>query len=927
MTRQINRRSFLKAIPAGVALTTFSCKSSKNDFELDVQSTGDPLYDNFRSPQSAAKPFFRWWWNDNRVTEKEVRRELRYMAANGAGGVEINPIALPEIYDDLPGEKLTWLSREWNEALIAAVDEAHKNEMIVDLIVGTGWPFGGNFLSDDETVQGVKVIIKPLQGPVSLQEKIDIPDDPDHKLMQVRLFPQDIGSIDDGIDLTYHVDDDHVLRVDIPRGDWNIYIVTWRNKFRNVMGGVQGGDGPVLDHFNKQAVRKYLERMSDRLNPLFGGAMGNGIRAMFCDSIELEGANWTGDMEDEFRMRNGYDIEPYLPLLLAKETAVDDEFADRLRRVRYDFSKTLADLFMERFILVYHDWCLQNGVVSRYQAYGYPWLYTDLLDGYLVPDIPESDQWLFNGGWVREHRIDDIRYAIWNKYASSGGHLTGKKIVSCEAMTNTRGVFEATLQYIKQATDIDIVSGINHLVLHGYNYSPPEAVFPGWIRFGAYFGEHNTWAPYFKLWADYAARLCQIFQDSQYVANVAILGPTPDVWREHGLDRNPWTTTPAYLHDFWQSLNHHGYCSDYINSTILRDAEFRDGKLVYGPMRYDIVICADVHSLEKEAAQALFNFAENGGRILFINEVPGRSPGLTGQEKNDLIVSEMMTALLEENSQTVRSAKLRGNLTAWIGKQMRECAIEPAVRISNADERLFMIHHTQDDRDIFFFCNSDRQRTIDFNAGFALPDKTPWLWDAETGGKFVYAQADEMLHITLQPLQSMLLVFDDQSNGKLWQEPAADEKTALPIDGPWEVEFQPVKGKSFTRLMPKLQDFREINALQDFSGTAVYRTSFLLKKADTMILDLGDVFDIAEVTLNGRALGARWWGKKQFVVEKELRNGSNNIEIKVTTTLFNYVASLKGDAVADYWLARRKNKGLVSAGLVGPVRLCRIKEE
>jgi len=343
-------------MPAAAMFTAVACESSRDNYELESQASGDLLFDHFRHPSAAAKPFFRWWWNDNRVTEKEVRRELRYMAANGAGGVEINPIALPDVYTDLPGEKLTWLSREWNEVLKAAVDEAKKNEMIVDLIVGTGWPFGGEFLKNDETVQGVEARVKRIKGPISLEEKIDIPDDPDHRILQVRLYPHPIVRVEDGINLTYHVGDHNTLRVDIPRGDWSLYIVTLRNKFRNVMGGAKGGAGPVLDHFNKQAVRKYLNRMSTRLNPLFGGTMGNGIRALFCDSIELEGANWTGDMEDEFRMRNGYELQPWLPLLLAKEVDGEKVFLEELRRVRYDFSKTLADLFMERFILVYHDW-------------------------------------------------------------------------------------------------------------------------------------------------------------------------------------------------------------------------------------------------------------------------------------------------------------------------------------------------------------------------------------------------------------------------------------------------------------------------------------------------------------------------------------------------------------------------------------------
>ena len=62
---------------------------------------------------------------------------------------------------------------------------------------------------------------------------------------------------------------------------------------------------------------------------------------------------------------------------------------------------------------------------------------------YEVITIPEGDQWLYNGGWTNT-QLDQIRYAIFDKYVSSATHLRGLKIASCEAMTNTSGVFSAS---------------------------------------------------------------------------------------------------------------------------------------------------------------------------------------------------------------------------------------------------------------------------------------------------------------------------------------------------------------------------------------------------------------------------------------------------------------------------------------------------
>ena len=97
-------------------------------------------------------------------------------------------------------------------------------------------------------------------------------------------------------------------------------------------------------------------------------------------------------------------------------------------------------------------------------------------------DIPESNNWLFS----RDAKAHG--YWIWNKYTSSAAHLSGcNRIVSSEAMTNTRGVFRNTLNMVKKNDDFNFITGINHSVLHGYNYSPPEAEFPGWVRYRSVF--------------------------------------------------------------------------------------------------------------------------------------------------------------------------------------------------------------------------------------------------------------------------------------------------------------------------------------------------------------------------------------------------------------------------------------------------------
>ena len=59
--------------------------------------------------------------------------------------------------------------------------------------------------------------------------------------------------------------------------------------------------------------------------------------------------------------------------------------------------------------------------------------------------------------------------------------------MSAEEMTNTYTVFNATLEFLKIGSDMSAISGTTHPIWSGYNYTPPEAPFPGWVRYGSYY--------------------------------------------------------------------------------------------------------------------------------------------------------------------------------------------------------------------------------------------------------------------------------------------------------------------------------------------------------------------------------------------------------------------------------------------------------
>ena len=79
---------------------------------------------------------------------------------------------------------------------------------------------------------------------------------------------------------------------------------------------------------------------------------------------------------------------------------------------------------------------------------------------------------------------------------------------------------------------------------------------------------------------------------------------------------------------------------------------------------------------------------------------------------------------------------------------------------------------------------------------------------------------------------------------------------------------------------------------------------------------------LSELSVNGINCGMQWYGRRIYAVDGKMKKGKNSIEVKVTTTMGNYMKTLKDNPVAQYWTnEKRKDQPVQSMGLVGPVTL------
>jgi hypothetical protein len=244
-----------------------------------------------------------------------------------------------------------------------------------------------------------------------------------------------------------------------------------------------GAEGFVLDHYDRAATGDYLKNVGDRLMQAFGPTPPY---AIFCDSLEVEQSDWTGDLLEEFRKRRGYDLKPHLPALVA-------DVGPHTAAIRHDWGQTLTELFNERFLDSLREWSRRHRTLFRMQCYGIPpavlssSAYVDLTEG-------EGTQW---------------RSLSATRWASSAGHLYGRPVTSSETWTWLHSPsFRATPLDLKAEADIHFLEGINQLIGHGWPYSAEGIAYPGWRFYAACaLNDKNPWWIVMPELATYLQRL------------------------------------------------------------------------------------------------------------------------------------------------------------------------------------------------------------------------------------------------------------------------------------------------------------------------------------------------------------------------------------------------------------------------------------
>lgn len=164
--------------------------------------------------------------------------------------------------------------------------------------------------------------------------------------------------------------------------------------------------------------------------------------------------------------------------------------------------------------------------------------------------------------------------------------------------------------------------------------------------------------------------------------------------------------------------------------------------------------------------------------------------------------------------------------------------------------------------------------------------------------------------------------------------PIADDAIAT-VEGPWDLSFEPDRGAPAKIALDKLTSWSDHSdeGVKYFSGVGTYTKTIQaptdwFKDGARLSIDLGEVKNLAEVSVNGKTLGIVWKTPYRVDVTSALKPGANTVEIKVTNPWVNrIIGDRQPNATKTYTFTSPKfykaDSKLVPSGLLGPVRIIR----
>jgi len=643
----------------------------------------------------------------------------------------------------------------------------------------------------------------------------------------------------------------------LPKGDWRIVRIGHTSTLHE---NATGGDckGLECDKFSRSATQSQLDHwFGEAFRQCDEAVARRVLKYMHIDSWECACQNWSDSISlpspaegqgggavtfaQYFEQKRGYDLMPYLPLMVG--IPMDD--LKTSERVLRDVRTTIAQLVDESFYPTLVAEARKQDCWLSAESVA-PTMISDGMAHYKHADFPMGEFWLNS---PTHDKPNDMLDAI------SGGHVYGKRIIQAEGFTELRGIFNEVPAQLKPLLDKQYCLGINRLFFHVYALNPDPSKKPGMTLdgIGLFFQRTQPWWKEGKSFVDYITRCQRLLQWGRPVVDIAVY--TGNEMPRRSILPTRLAPIPGYHYDSFNFDSLRSYENENENENNKTTKQQSNAKPDYkliafpGARKMD----PDLQTFPLEAAEILAQKNHQGMKIL--HGIP-----------------------------TVDMLKFSG--------------IEPDAILPEGIE---FAHRQGTEGDIYFLSNQ-KEETVRFDAYFRVDYNDATLYDAvnDTYARLpMFAEKEKKGYtggqIELPAHGSCFVMFGTIAQRENLSAPAYWEEhvsTTLTPSSSYQLTFEE---HGITLTSDTLVDWSTVDndSIRYYSGRVRYAFDFKFKPAKKqsgrIVLRFKDLHDVASVVLNGEDCGAVWTAPYELDVTEAIHKGKNHIEVTVANSWNNAI--------------------------------------
>lgn len=772
--------------------------------------------ENFLKPEKKYRPDVRWWLAEGLHTDETLKNDIRLLDEAGFGAIEFLAMEEPGADSSVYG----WGSEEWVHDSKLMFEETTKRGMGVSATCGTNWSNANLITINPDHKAAAKeldYVTEPLVSGETRTGKI-----PECHLFMPGVTKQELVAVvaakyrGEKEGKKYLEKETIVLTDKVMDGclDWTApqdgeYLVFyfW------IHGTGQTAEPSVtksytvnyIDHYGIDAFIEYWDSVV--LTPELKETLRkNGRAMMYMDSLELStfskgGQLWGYHFVDEFRLRRGYDLTPYLPFIVKKPgmMQVDFEYYYHLEDTLFaaklynDLYQTMTDLYMDNMMKPMQEWLHSNHMELRSEiSYGLPFEISQpgkYVDGVETESLEFCSQ-------IESYRSLAGTAHIYNRIYSSETGAT--------QMNYMKG-----LEFYTQIIYTQFAAGVTRTVLHGYSSiagSEEATQWPGhegmWPIFSERFGVRQPAYRHYNDWTDMLARYQMILRQGKPRMDLGIVrldynfnnllfldGKEIDLYEEKLMRGHEG----IYWKDM--SLQDAGYTYDYFAPQILEEdfVDSRNGLLLPdGPGYQALIIYQEM--LPVKTAEKILEMAKEGLPVLFVNGVTEdiRPCGISKTHKKAASMTPFNDGCDERLAEIVKEMKALENVREVEAQEqtyqaLQEMKVHPRAEFTEPNKKVLPLVRRDGDKVYFYAYQMQytKNETENFRVaveGAGKPYRIDcWNGRIEEVASYETTETTTILNITLNPGEACLYAIDLAAEKEV--HPVAEEGCSLEKDG------------------------------------------------------------------------------------------------------------------------------------------------